>query len=238
MSGLVSWMDRTFYPTHAAHWDDLLLRERIEGRIRPEHTVLDLGAGAGIVESMHFKGRVARVCGVDLDPRVTTNPHLDEGVVGSAESIPYPDACFDVVFSDNVFEHLRNPGLVLREVRRVLKPGGFLLLKTPNRLHYVAGLASLTPTGFHQWFNRLRGRASVDTFPTLYRANSPGRLRKLAREAGLDVVSIELVEGRPEYLRISPLSYVAGLLYERAVNATSALERFRVILIGTLRKPA
>ena len=41
--------------------------------------VLDVGAGAGIVEEMHFRGDVARICGVDLYPRVEQNDKFDEG---------------------------------------------------------------------------------------------------------------------------------------------------------------
>jgi hypothetical protein len=50
------------------------------------------------------------------------------------------------------------------------------------------------------------------------------------------VEGIELIEGRPEYLRIFVATYLAGLAYERLVNALPSLERFRVVLIGVVRK--
>lgn len=238
MGRLVAWMDRSWYPEHRDNWDDHLFRERILARARPQDRLLDLGAGAGIVPMMNLRGRVAHVAGVDPDPRVAENPYLDEAAVGSAEAIPFPDARFDGVFSDNVLEHLAEPERVFREVARVLVPGGWFLAKTPNRSHYVAALARATPHRFHQRFNALRGRAAGDTFPTLYRANTRRDVERHARAAGLEVERVELVEGRPEYLRISAPTYFAGWLYERAVNATPRLERFRVLLVAALRKPA
>lgn len=238
MSSLVAWMDRTFYPEQSNNWDDALFRRWIECRLRPQDHMLDLGAGAGIVPHMNFRGLATRVCGVDLDPRVTDNPFLDEGHVGSGAAIPYPDATFDLVFSDNVLEHLSDPVSVFSEVRRVLKPGGAFLVKTPNRSHYVPLLARLTPLRFHRFLNRLRGRASADTFPTCYRANSPRQIRALARAAGFEVRRLELVEGRPEYLRLSALTYAFGLLYERLVNILPPLARFRVLLVAELERPS
>ena len=238
MSNLVAWLDRTFYSELSDNWDDSLFRRLIDRRLCKDYRVLDLGAGAGIVSQMNFRGRVAQVCGVDLDERVLQNPFLDEGRVASGEAIPYPDATFDLVFSDNVLEHLSDPLAVFREVRRVLKPRGIFLAKTPNRNHYVSFLARLTPLRFHRFLNRLRGRASVDTFPTRYRANSQRQLRTLARAAGLTVRQIELVEGRPEYLRLSALTYVFGLIYERMVNGLRLLAPFRVLIVAEFEKPA
>jgi hypothetical protein len=51
------------------------------------------------------------------------------------------------------------------------------------------------------------------------------------------VESLELIESRPEYLRISTITYLLGLAYERVVNATRLLAGARVVLIGILRKP-
>ncbi len=122
MSRITQWMDRVWYPNHLKNWDDHLFRTEITQLLRPDMTVLDLGAGAGIVAQMNFRGLAARVCGVDLDARVVDNPFLDEGRVSDAGEIPYESECFDLVFSDNVLEHLDQPALVFREVARVLKP--------------------------------------------------------------------------------------------------------------------
>lgn len=236
MSDLTTWLDQRLYPGHAKNWDDRLFRERILTHLDSDATVLDIGAGAGIVSEMHFRGQVARICGVDLDPRVTTNPMLDEGRVADARHIPYEDNTFDVAFADNVMEHLSHPIEVFREINRVLKPDGVLLFKTPNKWHYMPTIARFTPHGFHRFINRLRGRAEVDTFPTLYRANTAAKVAQLSAQSGFQVERIIRVEGRPEYLRISPVTYVFGFLYERLVNATDILTMFRILLIAELRK--
>ncbi|MBX3565270.1 MAG: class I SAM-dependent methyltransferase [Sphingomonas sp.] len=236
MKKLVAWLDRTLYPAFAGNWDDALFRERILARLTREASVLDLGAGAGIVGAMNFKGLAKRVCGIDLDPRVVDNPYLDEGLVSDGDSIPYPDDSFDLVFADNVFEHLEYPEAVLGEINRVLRKGGYMLFKTPNRQHYMPMIARLTPHRFHQFVNRIRGRSEVDTFPTFYRANKASDVHALARKTGFEVAAISLIEGRPEYLRMTPPTYLAGAAYERLVNRFGALARFRILLIAELRK--
>lgn len=236
MGTLIQWIDRNWYPAYTKNWDDLLFRERILTQIKPDSVVLDLGAGAGIVSQMNFKSLAKKICGVDLDPRVVDNPMLDEGRVSDAGEIPYGDGLFDVVFSDNVFEHLDAPLAVYKEVARVLKPGGVLLFKTPNKWHYMPTIARMTPHGFHQYVNRLRGRAEVDTFPTRYRTNTKGDVLGFASAVGLTVERIERIEGRPEYLRMTWPTYLVGTLYERIVNSTSFLAPFRILLVCALRK--
>jgi SAM-dependent methyltransferase len=74
-----------------------------------------------------------------LDPAVTEYVGIDrEGplsrptVVGSAESLPFPDQSFDVVLSTQVLEHLPDPERALREAVRVLKRGGRMILTVPG----------------------------------------------------------------------------------------------------------
>jgi ubiquinone/menaquinone biosynthesis C-methylase UbiE len=230
-------LDRLLYPQiETGQWDDALLRERVLRVLSPAHRLLDLGAGAGIVEQTRFRGLCAEAVGIDLDERVLSNPHLDAAKVASAEQIPYPDASFDVVVCDNVLEHLEHPAIVLREVARVLRPGGSFLAKTPNRNHYMPTIARATPHAFHQFYNRLRGRATADTFPTRYRANTRAAIERLSLDAGLRVESITIVEGRPEYLRITVPTYLAGYAYERMVNSSPLFERFRIVMFVHLRK--
>lgn len=238
MPTLVERLDQSLYPRFQSNWDDHRFRDGVLSHLTPGKTLLDLGAGAGILPQMNFKGHAHRVCGIDLDPRVVDNPMLDEGRLADGSTIPYPDAAFDVVIANNVLEHLDAPATVFAEVARVLKPGGVFLFKTSNKHHYMPTIARCTPHSFHQFYNRLRGRAAVDTFPTHYRANTRRDVTKLAATSGLSVVTINLVEGRPEYLRITAATYLVGAAYERAVNGTSALQGLRIVMFGTLRKPA
>lgn len=230
-------MDRCWYPTFADNWDDEILRNRILARLLPGMSVLDLGAGAGIVRQMDFRSSAARIYGLDPDPRICSNPYLHEARVGCADAIPWPGETFDLVYADNVLEHLPEPAKAFREVFRVLKSGGWFLVKTPNKWHYMPLVARLTSHRFHRFINRIRGRHAADTFPTRYLANSRRVLVRLAASSGLGVELLELIEGRPEYLRFSPLTYLFGYMYERMVNSTNLLQGLRVVLLAEFRKP-
>jgi ubiquinone/menaquinone biosynthesis C-methylase UbiE len=60
-------------------------------------------------------------------------------VDAAGENLPFDDASFDVVYSNNVLEHTAKPEQVLREAARVLKPGGTLYIEVPNYLSYYEG---------------------------------------------------------------------------------------------------
>src|SRR5262245_50890775 len=117
---MISWLDRRFYPAQVENWDDDLFRQCVLQYLRPNSRLLDIGAGAGILTQTNFRGLGAEAVGIDLDPRVLNNPHLDKAVIANCEAIPFEDASFDIVIADNVLEHLTEPAVVFNEVRRVL----------------------------------------------------------------------------------------------------------------------
>ena len=239
MNQITRTIDKTFYGGYMDRWDSLRFREQILRHLRPEHHILDLGAGRGLLEEMDFRGHAKFIAGVDLDPVVHENPLLDEARTITPDGrLPFSDASFHRVYSCNVLEHVTDPQFHFSEVFRVLKPGGLFLIKTPNRRHYVALAASMTPHGFHEWYNKLRGMDEEDTFPTVYRCNTPEDMEHFAVMTGFRVSEIELWEGRPEYLRIFPPAYLLGLLFERTVNRFEVLSRFRCVLFSTLVKAA
>lgn len=235
MTNFVERLDKHFYPNVTTNWDDTLFRQEILSVLEPSFRVLDIGAGAGIVEHMNFKGHVVSMVGIDLDERVLENPWLDEAHHDDATKTPFKDNEFDLVFCDNVLEHIAEPEAFIAEVARILKPGGLFMGKTPNKNHYMPLIARLTPLWFHRFYNKLRGRETEDTFPTCYRLNSIRDVKKRSEPFGFALERATLFEGRPEYLRISPLTYLPGILYERLVNGIPFLKRFSILLIVTLR---
>ena len=225
-------LDRRYYPDHVdehARFDAL-----VSGYVHPGSVILDAGAGRGLQFPHRHRERAARVAGVDVDPAVLENPCLSDAVIADLAHLPYEDGEFDVIFSKYVFEHLDRPAAVLRELRRVLRPGGHLLLHTPNRWHYVALGATVTPTRFHSWFNEKLGRPTADTFPTRYRVNTPSRITQLAARTGYRAVSIDLIETKPHYLSFSRPTYRCGIAYERLVNHGDRLAGIRAQILADL----
>jgi hypothetical protein len=97
--------------------------------------------------------------------------------------------------------------------------------------------AMVTPTRFHQYVNRLRGREYEDTFPTAYRANTRTSVRAISTNVGFKVSDLILTEGRPEYMRVSVFLYIFGIIYERIVNSSELFKDLRILMIGVLKKP-
>lgn len=226
-------LDRRYYPGYVdehARFDSL-----IRGYLKAGMAALDAGAGRGVQFPYDYKDTAARMAGADTDLAVMDNANLTDAAVANLASLPYGDAEFDLVFSKYVFEHLDRPADVMRELRRVMKPGAHLLIHTPNKWHYVATFATLTPTRFHAWFNAKRGREEVDTFPTRYRANDKKTLERLAMACGFRLGAIQHIETKPDYLLFHPLAYRLGIAYERLVNRFEALSRFRVQLLVDLQ---
>ena len=187
---------RRVYPeVHAGGFADndgsILFYSRINALLEPHMTVLDYGAGRGVATlsdpceyRRHLRrllGKVERVIGVDVDLAVLTNNYVDEAYVIEIDGrLPFSDATFDVIVSDYVFEHVARPAHVAAELRRVLKPGGWILARTPNLFGYVALGTKLTPPFLRNAvLRRLNPNAGgKDNFPVKLRMNSKRALRR------------------------------------------------------------
>lgn len=101
-------------------------------------TLLDAGCGTGWFSKKAVE-RGAIVTSMDLGPNLlerVQNKCESNRVVGSILQMPFPHASFDIVVSSEVIEHTPDPFSGVREMYRVLKPGGTLVLTTPNQLWY------------------------------------------------------------------------------------------------------
>lgn len=204
--------------------------------VRPGMKVLDAGCGCTRGCTRAAPLEEIYIMGIDIDPKVHENPRCNETMICDlSKHLPLPDASFDLVHCRWVIEHLENPMKTLREFARILKPGGYVLALTSNLFHYAMIAARITPYWFHLWWRCSR---EGELFPTYYRANSKRKLRRLCKDAGLQVKRLALFEGPPLYLtRYWPL-FVCGVLYERIVNITPALEWMRQQIILEAQKPS
>lgn len=97
--------------------------------------VLDYGCGIGDMLSF-FNGSI----GVDINKHCVDycrSQQLDAFVLGQGGEIPFPDNSFDSVLMDNVLEHIEDPKPILKEIIRVLKVDGNLIIGVPGVLGYT-----------------------------------------------------------------------------------------------------
>jgi SAM-dependent methyltransferase len=104
-----------------------LLRVALERYVGAPARILDVGSADGPSVAW-LRGRAAMCVSLDLDPRGLRAP---DGVCGSVLQLPFADGAFDVVTAFDVVEHCEPERRVLEELRRVLAPGGRLLLSVP-----------------------------------------------------------------------------------------------------------
>lgn len=163
---------------------------RVNALVGKDDVVLDLGAGRGewLEDPVAYRrdlrrlqGKVARVIGADVDPVVTENPACDETVVmSSINEIPLDSASVDLIVSDHTLEHVADPGPWAAEVARVLKPGGWLTGRTPNRWGYIGLATNFVPNRLHTrvLHKAQPSRQDIDVFPTVYGLNTRRNLER------------------------------------------------------------
>jgi ubiquinone/menaquinone biosynthesis C-methylase UbiE len=116
---------------------------------------LDIGAGEGdlidrVIQAIPVK---AEACDLHIDRFKLADVPIKE-INLNAEPLPYPPSSFDLVTSTEVIEHLENPRGFFRDVARILKPGGHVLITTPNVLNLKSRLRYLI-SGFFSLFEPL-----------------------------------------------------------------------------------
>jgi SAM-dependent methyltransferase len=158
---------------------------QVNALLHPSMVVLDYGAGrAQLYEDnscayrrslQTIKGKVRRVIGCDVDPALLENRSVDEHLlIRPGDAIPLPDQSVDLIVSDNTFEHIEEPAAVTAEFRRILKPGGWICARTPNKYAYTSVPTRAIPNRFHASFLKRAQphRKLQDTFPTAFKINT------------------------------------------------------------------
>lgn len=218
----------SFDQTRRYLWPGL---EDFKKYIKPGDKILDLGCGNGKLRLL-FKDVKINYNGVDPSRKLIdlakSKPEFDlekqQFVVAGADKLPFPDDTFDLVFFIATFHHIPSDKLrleALKEVKRVLKPSGRLIMANWNQwrkkhFHYIIKYAWLKITGrsdldfkdiFIPWMD-----GKVKRY---FRAFTKGELRGLVRMAGLKFENGYLSswdsdkKGRFNYLKASNIVTIA-----------------------------
>jgi SAM-dependent methyltransferase len=148
----------------------------------PGRRVLDLGCRDGALTRMYVDGN--DVVGVDADREAlaaAARLGIETHWADLDQPLDFPDASFDVVVAGELLEHLRDPGPLVAEVRRVLRPGGTFVASVPNAYRLKRRLLFLL------------GRPPDDD-PTHLQMFSPSDVRALL--AGFEEPHLHFVAGR------------------------------------------
>jgi SAM-dependent methyltransferase len=105
-------------------------------------------------------------------------------LVASIQDVALSGGVFDTVISCETVEHLPDPQRALREIQRVLRPGGRLLLTTPNYLG---------PLGLYRGYLRVRGRRYTEGGQPICRLTLLPRTLLWVRRAGLRITAVDAV---------------------------------------------
>jgi SAM-dependent methyltransferase len=218
--------------------------KKLGATVAPDVDWLDLGCGHRVLPEWRgaaedeIVNRCRSVTGIDYDmPSLTRHRSMNRLVRGDIASLPFRDGSFDLVTANMVVEHLADPERQFREIGRVLRPGGLLLLHTPNALGYPTMVGRMVPEAVKGWLIKaLDSRSAEDVFPTHYRANTKRALTRVADGAGLRVAGCDLVATDAMFAVVPPLAAVELVVIRLLL--TRRMKNFRSNIIAVLRKPA
>lgn len=186
----------------------------------PTCRILDLGCSGGLFAA-HARAAGHQVTGVDQMEIPGVRDRTDHFVRASLED-GIPDAVgdgFDIIVAADVIEHLSRPGEVLRDMYRVLRPGGQVLLSVPNFAHWYPRMRVITGLFGYD------SRGILDD--THLRFFTRATLRRLVRTSGFDILE-EKATGLP----LRAISQSDGHRLRIAHKSDQALVRARPTLFG------
>lgn len=195
--------DERFVPALFGPWGRVVAQA---AGVQSSHTVLDVacGTGAATTAAAQIVAPSGRVTGLDANPEMLAVARRKDFDIdwreGVAENLPFDDASFDAVISQFGFMFFADRPRALREILRVLKPGGRMAVAVCSAVERSPGYAALAAL-----LDRLFGREVGDAFRAPFVLGDPNALERIAAEAGISDASVEEQNGTVRFRSIADL---------------------------------
>lgn len=161
------------------------------------------GESTNLLLKKEVEARGGTYCGLDSNEPLTRKLSLPNQKIGDLHAAPFGDGEFDVIYAGEILEHTWTPSLMVSECYRILKPGGLLVLDTPNpfcisrillfflrKQDSMRDERTLTYHEAKDRFGQLKGRGEVLLQPQHKLFYTPAMLKQLCDTHGFALESI------------------------------------------------
>lgn len=192
-----------FVPALFQQWGDIVADM---ARVAPGQRVLDVACGTGVLACAAAErvGPNGAVTGLDPNDEMLAVARAKSARIewknGRAESLPFADASFDRVASQFGLMFFEDKCAGLREMMRVLRPGGRLAVAVCDALDHSPGYAVLA-----ELLQRLFGAAVADAFRAPFALGDRKQLRVLCEQAGIRSAQVARADGTVRFMSIDQL---------------------------------
>jgi len=202
--------------------EEMILFEFLEKFVATKSRILDIGCGSGEITSK-VKEKGYSTTGLDFSSVAIERAKrggLDCQVADLDTGIPFDNDTFDAVWAGDVIEHLFDPIFVLKEVSRVLVPGGAFLCTIPYDLHLVTRLRILFGHSYQEGVYKKFGQYKHHTFFSI------PLMKYMLNESFLQIQDIKFVIKLPKIRKEfichnHALSFFAKIMVIRATSTKS-----------------
>ncbi|HRH32984.1 MAG TPA: methyltransferase domain-containing protein [bacterium] len=186
--------------------------------------IINLGASNSTVveDRLVEHGNIFTADRVDIEDCYIHKEYVGECFKASIEDMKIiPSLRYDIAFANYVFEHIEHIDQALREVQRILKPGGILVLTSPNPRAPEFILSKFSPLWFHQLLRGDKKNRGERAYKTVYAYKNILEFIEKAENIGFILEQVDYFSFTIAYLSRFPLLNIVSKWYDKRINISS-----------------
>lgn len=216
---------------------DLVRKSANELSSKQKIIILDAGCGHKSGISFYPKPDIT-FFGTDFVLNdLKNNSDIDYGFTCNLEKIPLKDNSIDIIFCNMVLEHIADPKSFFEKIENILTPGGYFIFSTPCIYNIAVFPNRMLPDIVSKKLSAALTKANEDdVFPTSYKANSIGKIKKLFKNTRMQKVDLIMYQPPPYAFVFSTIVCRLVIYYYYLINKYDFFKSLRGIIIARYQK--